>query len=203
MKSIVLVGGGGHARACISLIESAREFDIVGIIDSTTKSLEDLLGYQYLGDDSELARLVDLYRHAHVSVGQVGVSEVRSRLYDQLVTAGAIMPALVSKNAYVERRAEIGPGTAVMPGAVLNTRATVGKNSIINSRALLEHDVKIGDHCHISTGAIVNGGTTIGSGTFIGSGSVIFHGISIGVSCVIPAGSVVKRDLSNHERHTN
>ena len=33
MNKIVLVGGGGHARSCIDVIEMENKFSIAGIVD--------------------------------------------------------------------------------------------------------------------------------------------------------------------------
>ena len=34
MKKIILIGGGGHCRSCIDVIESTKMFKIIGIINS-------------------------------------------------------------------------------------------------------------------------------------------------------------------------
>ena len=33
MKNIILIGAGGHAKACIDIIESYNEYSIVGLLD--------------------------------------------------------------------------------------------------------------------------------------------------------------------------
>lgn len=37
MEDIVLIGGGGHARACVDVIESMGKYKIVGFIDQMIK----------------------------------------------------------------------------------------------------------------------------------------------------------------------
>jgi FlaA1/EpsC-like NDP-sugar epimerase len=33
MKKIILIGGGGHSKSCIDVIENENKYKIVGIVD--------------------------------------------------------------------------------------------------------------------------------------------------------------------------
>lgn len=191
---IILVGGGGHCRSCIDVIEASGAYEIAGVVDRAELQ-EGVLGYRWLGKDTDLPALIAAHRHALVSIGQIGSAALRTRLFSELMSLGAAFPTIVSPNAAVSRHAEIGAGSIVMHGAIVNAGARIGRNVIINSRALVEHDAVIGDHSHISTAAVVNGGTSVGDGSFIGSGAVLMHGLSIG------AGSVVGMGLSVRKSH--
>ena len=107
-----------------------------------------------------------------VTIGQIKTSKIRERAF-AVAKKRALPYLIVSPNAYCSRHANIGAGTMVMHGAVVNAACVVGENCIVNSMALLEHDVSIGDHTHIATGARVNGGVKIGPRCFIGSGAVL------------------------------
>ena len=37
-KSLILVGGGGHAKSCIDVVESEKKFKILGILDNSKKN---------------------------------------------------------------------------------------------------------------------------------------------------------------------
>ena len=195
MNGLILVGGGGHCRSCSDVVEAEGKHTIRGIVDRAPAAKADLLGYPYLGDDSDLPALLENGGSALVTVGQIKSAEARKRLYALLRSFGATLPGVVSPHAHVSRHSTIGEGTVIFHGAIVNARAFVGVNCIINSRALVEHDCIVGDHCHISTGAIVNGGANVGEGTFIGSGATVFNGVNIGSGCVIAAGTVVKSDV--------
>lgn len=195
MKTLILLGGGGHCRSCIDVIEAEKSFVIRGIVDRQQPTADELLGYPCLGTDEVLPELLVEDPHALVTVGQIKSAAARVRLHGLLKSSGAVLPAIVSPHAHVSVHGGVGEGTMVFHGAIVNARAVVGSNCIINTRALVEHDTVIGDHCHVSTGAIVNGGCSIGAETFIGSGAIVYHGVTIGSGCVISAGSVVKSDL--------
>ncbi len=198
MKNIYLLGGGGHCRSCIDVIESTNLYRIGGIFDTSVNANEMVGAYKYLGDDNELNKWITADDSALVCIGHIKSYVRRQELYNDLVRIGCDIPTVVSPHAYVGRHVEIGAGTIVMHGVVVNVGVSIGSNSIINSQALLEHDVTVGEHSHVSTGAIVNGGVTIGSGTFIGSGTVLHQGITIGSSCVVAAGSVVTESLEDY-----
>ncbi len=195
MKSLLLIGGGGHCRSCIDVIEATGQFEIAGIVDRNGVCNTDSMAYPLLGNDDDLPRLVKKYCSALVTVGQMRCTGVRMRLFEMLNELEADLPVIVSPQAYVSRHAHVSAGTIVMHSALINANARIGENCIINSQALIEHDAIVEPHCHISTGAKVNGGASIEMGTFIGSGAVIREGIRIGINCVIGAGAVVLGDL--------
>jgi len=191
VKKILLIGGGGHCRSCIDVIESSASYKIAGIVLPDGEASVSINGYSVTGYDSELERLLREVPCAFVAIGQVLTAEPRIRLFEALKKAGAFIPAISSPRAHVSRRAALGAGSIVMHGAVINAGAEIAENCIINSLALVEHDAKIEAHCHISTGARVNGGAIVRSGSFVGSGAILKEGVEIGAGAVIGAGQVV------------
>lgn len=196
MKPILLLGGGGHCRSCIDVIEEEGMYGIAGVVERPGGSRTPVLGYPVVGEDEDLPELLGCFPAALVTVGQIGTAELRKRLFSELKKSGADRVIVVSPRAHVSKHALVGEGTIVMHGAVVNAAASVGVNCILNSSSLVEHDAVVESHCHIATGARVNGGVLIGSGSFIGSGAVIYQGVRVGADCVIAAGCVVDTDLS-------
>lgn len=197
MKDIVLIGGGGHCRSCIDVIESENKFVIAGIVDIKEKIGAKVLGYEIFGSDEDLPFLASKYKNFLITVGQVGLSGKRKELFNAIKKNDVRFPVIVSPHAYVSKHAEIGEGIIIMHGAVVNAGAMIGKNCIINTASIIEHDSIIGDHCHISTGSIVNGECRIGEGSLIGSNSVINQCITIPDSTLIGSGSVVIETLAD------
>lgn len=196
LTPILLIGGGGHCRSVIDVIESGGQYKVACIIQPAGDSFAPVLGYPVQGDDNALPDLLGRTPSALVTVGQMKDAALRRRLFDKLIILGAEIPVVVSPHAKVSRHAQLGRGTVILHGALVNAAALVGENCIINSMALVEHDARIGPHCHISTGARLNGGVDIGAGCFIGSGAVIHQGVTIGAGSVIGAGCIVNRDVA-------
>ena len=191
MKNIILIGGGGHCKSVIDVIEQEGRFEIAGIIDKPELLGSSILGYSIIGNDSDLDNLVKKYQYALITVGQIKSPSLRIKLFDSTVKAGFILPSIISPNAYVSEHSSIGSGVVVMHNAIVNAGASIGDNCIINSKALIEHDCSISEHCHVSTNATINGGVNIESGCFIGSGSTTKESIAISENSFIKAGSLV------------
>jgi len=197
---LILIGAGGHAHACIDVIEQHAKYHIAGLVGMPEEMHRKHFGYRVIATDDELSQLVKMYQYALIAVGQIRSPDNRVGLFQQATTLGFQLPVISAPTAHVSRHAIIGAGTIVMHGAVVNVGATVGNNCIINSCALIEHDATVEDHCHISTGAILNGDVKIGAGSFVGSGSVIKEGVTIGKGCVVGMGLTVRHDLEDHCR---
>jgi sugar O-acyltransferase (sialic acid O-acetyltransferase NeuD family) len=192
-QDILLVGGGGHCRSVIDVIEQESKYKIAGIIDKKELVGKDVLGYKIIGSDDDLANLKDKFPHAIVTIGQIKSNEIRVKLFKLLKELDFHMPTIVSPLAYVSKHAFVDEGTVIMHHALINPHARVGKNCIINSKALIEHDAIIEDNCHISTASVVNGGTIIKQNTFFGSNAMAKEYIEIKADSVIRGGvSVMK-----------
>jgi len=195
-ESILLLGAGGHARACIDVLELHGGFRIGGLIGLPIEVGTSVLGYPVLGTDGELPRLRREHAGALVTIGQIKTPEQRMRLYALAQSQGCTLPVIVSPRAHVSRHASLGAGTIVMHEAVVNAGAVVGRNCILNTLSLVEHDAVIEDHCHIATAAAVNSGVHVGAGSFIGSNSCVRQGVRIGERCVIGMGQRVLKDCT-------
>lgn len=196
--NIILIGGGGHCKACIDVIEQEGKYKIAGIIDLPEMLHQKVFGYEIIASDKDLPTLVKEYRYFLITLGQVETANKRIGNFVKLYATSAVLPRIISPFAYVSEYSKIGKGTIIMHHALVNAGAEIGNNCIINSKAVIEHDAIIEDHCHISTGAIINGGARVGTGTFVGSLATIREYIEIGKNSVIGcAARVVKKVIQD------
>jgi sugar O-acyltransferase (sialic acid O-acetyltransferase NeuD family) len=197
--SILLLGAGGHARACVDVIEQEGRFKVGGLIGTENQVGERICGYSVLGTDADVERLRREYSHALVTVGHIKTPDLRIRLFSLLEQHGFALPVIVSPRAYVSAHSLLSAGTIVMHGAIVNAGAVIGRNCILNSQSLVEHDSIIEDHCHVATAAAINSGVHVGAGSFIGSNACVRQGTRIGERCVIGMG---QRVLEHCDAHT-
>ena len=191
-EKIILIGGGGHCRSCIDVIESSGFFKIAGIVEQPGKNKENsILGYPIIGYDNELATLRKHFDYALVTVGQIGSGIVRQKLFNYLKELNFILPVIISPLAYVSKHAVIGEGTIVMHQVIVNAGAHIGNNCILNTKCLIEHDAVVGDYTHISTAAVLNGDSTIGSRCFVGSNATIVNGAKLPDDYFFKAGTLI------------
>ena len=189
MAKIIIIGGGGHARSCLDVISTLKKFKFAGYIDNKLKNKK------IIGKDNELHDIIKKIKYAIIGIGHLKDSKKRIYLYKKLKKIGFKFPVICSPKSYISKSSQIGEGTIVMHGAIINSSVKVGKNSIINTGAILEHDVVIGDNCHVSTSVTINGGAIIGKNTFIGSKSVVVNNIKIAHNKFIKANSFIKDDI--------
>lgn len=196
MEPIVLLGGGGHCKSCIDVIEQSKLYKIVGILDMAEKLGQRILNYPIIGTDEEIEKFVSECPNFLITVGQIENPSARIKIYEKVKKAGGILPVIISKGAYVSSHAKVSEGSIIMNGAIINAGAKVGKACIINTKALIEHETEIGDFCHISTAANINGQVKVGNQSFIGSTTVVANNLNLCHKVTIGAGSQVLRDIN-------
>ena len=194
-QQLILIGGGGHCKSCIDVIESEGKYVISGILDTRGKVNTTILGYPVIGTDDDIMALVQKKYFFLITIGQIKSATIRIKIFQKLKFYNAFIATIVASTAHVSKYAMIGEGSIIMHGSVVNAAAAVGNNCIINTNAHIEHDVVVGDHCHISTNTVVNGDCHIGSEVFIGSNSTLVNNVSIANNVVLGAGSVVLKDI--------
>ncbi len=192
MKKIILIGGGGHCKSVIDVIEQERKFKIAGIIDKPSLIGTKILRYSVIGSDKDLKNLAKKYSYALITVGQINSAILRKKLFNLVKKAKFILPKIISPTAYVSKHSSIGKGSVIMHKSIINANSLIGDNCIVNTSALVEHDCIISSHCHISTNATINGGVNIKSGCFIGSNATIKQGLKIRENSFIKACSFIR-----------
>jgi sugar O-acyltransferase (sialic acid O-acetyltransferase NeuD family) len=198
--NLILIGAGGHAHACIDVIEQEGRYQIAGLVGLEEQKHTQQFGYDVVACDDALSELAKTYKYALITLGQIQTAEHRLRLYQTALQCGFEMPVVIAPTARVARHAMIGSGSIVMHGAIVNAGAKVGINCIVNTCAVIEHGTGVGNHCHISTGAILNGDVSVGAGSFVGSGCVIKEGVSIGKRCLVGMGLTIRHNLADDAR---
>jgi len=195
-KTILLIGGGGHCKSVIDVIEEEGTYTVAGIVDKKEKLGEKISGYEVIGSDKQLPELIREFKRCLVTVGQLKSAALKKRLFRFAEEARAEIPVLVSPKAFVSKNAVLGKGTVVLHKAVVNSGALVGQNCIINSGAIVEHDSVIRDHVHIAPGSVMSGHCLVDSGSLLGSNAVMVQQTSLGENVIVGAGSVVTKSIS-------
>lgn len=194
MKSLILIGGGGHCKSVIEVAESTG-YEIKGILDIPDEVGKEVLpGHKVIGTDDEIPQYVEECDFI-ITVGFIKNPALRIKLYNKVKAAGGRLATIIASTAHVSKYAELGEGTVIMHQAFVNAGAKIGDNCIINTFVNIEHDAEVGNQCHISTGTMVNGECKIGENCFIGSQSVCANCIEIASDIIVGAGSVVRKSI--------
>jgi sugar O-acyltransferase (sialic acid O-acetyltransferase NeuD family) len=197
-KKIILIGGGGHCKSCIDVIEKEGTFEIAGILDLKEKIGEKILNYSIIGSDEDLELYVNQNYYFLITIGHIKSPKLRYDIYNKLKSLNAKMPIIISAKSTVSSYSKIGEGTIILHHCVVNANAEIGVNCIINTSSIIEHDVLVGNHCHISTGSIINGDSVIGDYSFLGSNTTVSNQIIVGEGVVVGAGSLILKNSDNY-----
>jgi sugar O-acyltransferase (sialic acid O-acetyltransferase NeuD family) len=156
--------------------------------DAPAKHGTQVLGVPVAGD---VACLPD---QAQAIVG-IGLNAIRRAIIARLSTRTNWL-TLIHPRAWVAPGVEIGPGTVIMAGSIVQPGTKIGAHSIINTGAIVDHDCTIGDFVHVAPGAHICGGVQIDEGAFVCVGASIAPYLNIGVWSVIAAGAVVLQNVA-------
>lgn len=201
-KKLLLIGGGGHCHSVLDVVLAMDAYDEIGIIDSIDSSY---LGISVVGSDDDISILFkNGWTDAFITVGSVGNTKIRRRLYEMVKNQGFIIPNVIDPSAIIGRGVEIEEGVFIGKRAVVNTGSSIGTCAIINTGAIVEHDCEVGAFTHISPGTILCGQVKVGEDSHIGAGSVVKQLVEISDKVLVGAGSVVvKSILSNVKAYGN
>lgn len=198
-KQIVIIGGGGHTRVLIGMIQ-ASGLALRGIV-TNDKALvgTTVFDVPVLGLENEYTMNPDEVTLVN-GVGNRASREgpglhARANIYHRYRAWGFNFLPLISNHAVVQPHVIMGEGVQVMPGAILQPGAIIGENVIVNTSASIDHDAVIYPNCHVAPGAVICGHVVVGEETHIGAGAVIIQGMRIGSNVIIGSGAVVKHHV--------
>lgn len=184
---LTIIGASGHGKVVADIAKKCGYTDISFLDDDNSK--KECFGYSVLGPVSLLSEI-----DGDVFVA-IGNPEVRKELMSK--NENRRFPTLIHPNAFIADDVEIGEGSVVMAGSVINPGAKIGKGAIINTCASVDHDCVIGDYCHIAVGAHLCGTVKLKNLTWIGAGATIINNVTVCGNCMIGAGAVVINDIKD------
>lgn len=189
-KTWLILGAGGHAKVIADIL-LCQDAEVMGFLDDNP----DLSG-QYIWNLPILGagdQWVTLKPDGMV-IG-IGSNGLRRQLAARFAHAAPPWTAAVHPTATISDFAQIGEGTVVMAGAVINPDVVIGAHSIINTGATVDHDCKIGAFVHIAPGCNLSGGVELGDGVLLGVGSSVIPGCSIAPDVIVGAGACVTKPI--------
>ena len=195
-SSILIVGGGGHAKMCIDLLRQTKEYEILGIIDDKLVIGDSILGVNVIGGNSSLSKLSARgVKYAVNGVGAISNPKLRGKIHADLTNLGFFLPNLVHPLSNVEPSVNMGNGNQIMMGAVVGTDVQIGNGCIVNSGAIISHECILQDHCHVAPGAVLAGSVDVGENSVIGMGVTVYLGLTIGKDVMIFNGVNVLKNI--------
>jgi len=191
VKDVLIIGGGGHAKVLASLLKKHSEWNPIGYTELDDKGT--LLGLPYIGNDEIITSLIaeKNLKYGVIGIGQIKNIDLRKRIIQSIEAMGLILPPIISERAIINEDVQIGHGTVIMDGVILQPGVRIGRYSIVNTGATIDHDCEIADFVHIAPGVNLSGDVVVGNNVLIGTGAKVIQGIRIVDDVIIAAGSAV------------
>ena len=195
---ILIFGAGGHAKVIIDLVEKEGSHNIFGLIDPSKKKGDNLMGYKILGQESDLPGIIanNSIKGGVIAIGDNGL---RKKVNDKILRACPDFNffSFVHPSASIGKGAEVGMGSVILAGVIINPDSRIGNHCILNTNSSLDHDAEMHDFSSLAPNSTVGGNVKIGEFSSIALGANIIQNIVIGKHALIGAGSAVTEDIKD------
>ena len=190
-NKLIIIGASGHGKVVADIAIKMNKWQSIAFLDDD-ESIKTSMGLEVIGKTADAFTYKD---EADFFVA-IGSNATREKIQEKLIVEGLNVVNLIHPSAVIGIDVEIGIGTAVMAGVVINSSTRIEKGCIINTSASLDHDNVIEDYVHISPGVNMAGTVKVGKGSWIGIGSVVSNNVNICSGCKVGAGAVVVKDIT-------
>ncbi|NUW68967.1 acetyltransferase [Vibrio coralliilyticus] len=195
MSKCAILGAGGHGKVVAEIAE-LNGYKEICFFDDRWPELSTLEDWKVVGDfESLLGTCLD-FEAVFVAIGH---NKTRVKKQVMLSEKGASLPVLVHPKATLSKYSQIGEGTVVMAGAIINPYSSLGPSCIINTSATIDHDCVLERGVHISPGANLAGGVFVGTGSWVGISACVKQYVSIGCNTIVAAGAVVINNVLDEQ----
>lgn len=201
MEKIILIGAGGHAKSVIDSIEQAGTYEIVGFSEKFKDEGIQYRGYKVICSDDELEEIYKSgVQNAFITIGYMGNSDLREKIYYKLKNIGFNIPSVVDQSAILATDVQIGKGCFIAKGTIINSQSCISDLAIINTGTVIEHECYVGFNTHIAGNSTMCGNVNVGDNVFVGAGSTVIQGVTIGESTIVGAASTVLHNIGNNKK---
>ena len=183
-----LFGASGHARVIVDILKT-NNMEVLGFFDD----------YAYSRSHDGIPLLGTIEEHSskyNPCIIAIGDNRIRKNVTERL--SKALYKAAFHRTAVIAYPKDIGEGTVIMAGSIVNPSTKVGRHCIINTSASVDHDCLLSDLVHVAPNATLCGGVKVGEGALIGSGATIIPNVSLGKWTIIGAGAVIIEDVPDY-----
>lgn len=190
-NKLLIIGASGHGKVAADIALKMGTWKTIAFLDDNENLLTSM-GIDIVGKSFDVFSHIGEY-DIFVAIGD---NQTRETLQEKLEIKGASIPVLIHPAAIIGEEVDLGAGTVMMAGAVVNPCTKIGKGCIVNTGTTIDHDNVIEDYVHVSPGVHLAGGVKVGKGSWLGIGSIIKNNVLITAHCTVGAGAVVVKDIT-------
>ncbi|HWR51657.1 MAG TPA: acetyltransferase [Bryobacteraceae bacterium] len=186
-KRLIMIGAGDLAREICGWFPN---LNVGGFLDSHRRQWPEAGMPPIIGTPEDYwPEPEDIF------VCSVGNPAQRLAISRKLQARGAKFATLVHDSAELSATSSVGPGTIMLPFALVDVNARVGDHCLLYFRAGVGHGATLGDGCIVLTNAVVGARCVLGEGVVISTLAFCNPGTSIGAFAQVGANSFAARDV--------
>lgn len=163
MKSLLILGAGGHGKVVQEVAHDFLGYEMIDFLDDNAKNA--------IGKIEDFGKFRSTYKNAFVALGN---NALREGLIMKLKANNFIVVNIIHPSAIISSSTKLGTGIYIGAGAILNSNTTVCDGTIIGIGARMDHDSVASKFSYIKTGAVLMDGSTIGEKGTIKEGSFFY-----------------------------
>lgn len=186
-SKVIVIGSGGHAVVVASTL-IATGHEITGFYDDDPQRWGELIfGIPIIGSIEKVFS-ANNFSHGIVAIGH---NEIRKSIVQKLDLnwISAIHPF-----SWVHPEVEIGSGTVICAGTIVQPGANIGSHVILNTKASVDHHCQVGDYAHLAVCHLA-GGASVDEGVFMALNSTVLPSVHVGAWATVGSGAVVNKNV--------
>jgi len=196
MKDLIIFGAGPLGRLvhqiAYDIAPDSQAWNPIGFLDENTELHEtEVDGLSVLGG------LDWIEKHPKVEViVAVASPAIKHKIVLAINALGhSSFATLVHPKTWLGNRVEIGVGSIIYPGVLIDPDVRIGNHVILNKNCTIGHNTFVEDFVTVAPGVNIGGGVIVGKGCEIGINSAIIQNLSIGHWSTVGAGAAVIKPL--------
>ena len=132
MKSLVIIGDGGHAKVLISVARDLK-LKVHGVTSLNLPKASKVDGIPVLGQDGVVLNYSSKEILLVNGIGSVNVPRHREEIFMSFKRKGYHFATLIHPTAFVDQNVVLGEGSQIMAGSIIQTGVQIGCNVIVNT----------------------------------------------------------------------
>ena len=189
IENSLIWGAGGHARSISGILESCEESYSFVERSDVGKTTPNIIA----------EKEIPLTFNGKVFLG-IGDNSLRFKVVETLKSKMEFInfPKLISSHAFVAKGVEVGEGSIIFPGAIINAGARIGRFCVVNTGAIIEHDCSLDDFSFVASGATLGGSVRLGELSHIGLNATVNPTLEIGRNSMVGSSSLVTKNIKEN-----
>ena len=201
MKKIAIFGSGCHAKVVFYEILKIKKFKIIGFVDEKISKGKVIIRcsqgvFRCIGKTSEVINK----KNNFTGIIAIANNSIREKVYKEIISLkkNFKFEKIVSKNAIINSNVEIGNGSVVIGGSIINPDTIIGEHCLVNTSASIDHDNILENFSSVGPGVITGGNVIIKKSSFVGIGSVLKNNIIIDKNTIVGGNSFVNKNCKSN-----